>query len=275
MVKLLLADQLDQVSPYVEERILNHIKFGQANKFECHEKMSLLNFDWYHFPRLSGGPDGIMILFTQEYLFILCKEEACQERVRKLIHEEPSDARALYVFFAELLKNDIGYLEEMEERITETEDQLLTTSRPAHIGNIIHYRRELLRLKKYYEQLNEIFEGLTENENDMISPEELRYFRILDAKVDRLFDHVLNLRDYVTQVREAYQAQIDIEQNALMRIFTVITGVFLPLTLIVGWYGMNLQMPEYSWKYGYLFVAALSVLVAVACIVLFRRRKWL
>jgi magnesium transporter len=60
-----------------------------------------------------------------------------------------------------------------------------------------------------------------------------------------------------------------------MRIFTVITGVFLPLTLIVGWYGMNLQMPEYTWKYGYLFVIGLSVLVAVACIVLFRRRKWL
>ncbi len=275
MVRLLLYDQLEQAASILEERILRHIRFGQANKFECHDNLSLLTFDWFHFPRLSDGPDRIMIIFTREHLFFLCDGEACLERVSKLVHDEVSHNRTLYVFFAELLKNDIQYLEEIEERITETEDVLLTTSKRTNIGRIIRFRRELLRLKKYYEQLNEIFEGLTENENNIISMEELRYFRILDAKVDRLFGHVLNLRDYVTQVREAYQAQIDIEQNSLMRFFTVIAGVFLPLTLIVGWYGMNLQMPEYSWKFGYLFVIGLCVLVAVVCIVFFRRSKWL
>ena len=73
---------------------------------------------------------------------------------------------------------------------------------------------------------------------------------------------VLNLRDYVTQVREAYQAQIDINLNKVMKIFTVITSIFLPLTLIVGWYGMNLKMPEYSWVYGYPFVIGLIVVTA-------------
>ena len=165
-------------------------------------------------------------------------------------------------------------MEKLEERITETEDELLTASQSAYAGEIIAFRRELLRLKKYYEQLNQVFEGLTENENNLIPPEDLRFFRILDNKIDRLFSHVLNLRDYVTQVREAYQAQIDIEQNNLMKIFTVVTAVFLPLTLIVGWYGMNLQMPEFSWPFGYPLVIALSIAVVMFCLFYFKRRKW-
>jgi magnesium transporter len=85
---------------------------------------------------------------------------------------------------------------------------------------------------------------------------------------------VLNSRDYVSQVREAYQAQVDIDQNTIMKVFTVITSIFLPLTLLVGWYGMNLRMPEFSWDYGYPFVILLSVIVVSLCVVFFKKKKW-
>ena len=97
----------------------------------------------------------------------------------------------------------------------------------------------------------------------------------LDRHVDRLLDYVLHLREYVTQVREAYQAQLDYEQNQLMRTFTVMTAIFFPLSLIVGWYGMNFSMPEYGWAFGYPMVIALSVVVCGICFWVFRRRKWL
>ena len=109
----------------------------------------------------------------------------------------------------------------------------------------------------------------------LISEESLRHFVILDGRLDRLYENVRSLRDYLSQVREAYQAQIDIEQNSLMKTFTVITAIFLPLTLLVGWYGMNLRMPEFGWDYGYPFVIALSVAIIVLCILLFKKRKWI
>lgn len=75
--------------------------------------------------------------------------------------------------------------------------------------------------------------------------------------------------------REACQAQIDLEQNRLMRAFTVITALFLPLSLIAGWYGMNFtHMPELDWRYGYPAVIVLSALVCVILLVWFRRRRW-
>jgi magnesium transporter len=277
MVKFLLDTQLGQLPPFMDAHLLSHIENGQVNKFDCFSEASLISFDWYDIRDVDSRPAKIVICFTRENVFFICEGADCLARVVSLAGEEPTDNRVLYVFFTELIKSDIDHLEELEEQITENEGQVISNYKSFKTGyteEIICMRRELLKLKRYYEQLNQIFEGLMENENGLISAEDLRYFRILDSKIDRLFAHVLNLRDYVTQVREAYQAQIDIEQNNLMKIFTVVTSIFLPLTLLVGWYGMNIKMPEFSWDYGYPFVAALSVLVVIALFIFFKRRKW-
>ena len=99
-------------------------------------------------------------------------------------------------------------------------------------------------------------------------------FAALDRRVDHLLESVRHLQEYTTQVREAYQAQVDIEQNQIMKIFTVITAIFLPLTLIVGWYGMNFPMPEYAWSKGYAYVILLSVAVCIACFAAFKKKRW-
>lgn len=106
-----------------------------------------------------------------------------------------------------------------------------------------------------------------------MSAEERNFLSVIDRRLDHLLSSIMSLREYTTQVREAYQAQIDIEQNQTMKILTVITSVFLPLTLVAGWYGMNFSMPEYSWKYGYIYVIALSVSAVILCILFFYKNN--
>ena len=117
-----------------------------------------------------------------------------------------------------------------------------------------------------------VLDILVENENGIFDGKTLRSFKMLYRRTERRFQNVLNLREYVTQVRESYEAEGDISLNTTMKIFTVVTTIFLPLTLIVGWYGMNLKMPEYGWKYGYLFVGLLSVACIVGIIIFFKRK---
>ena len=274
MEKIWLFNEIEQIEKYIDKYSIDHIINGQIDKFESHAKFNLLSFDWYDIDAAHEIPSQIIIHFSEKNIFFICENERSLEKVRKLFKKDDSIEKIIYNFFAELIKNDTHYLENLEEEITETEDALLTSSKKECAKEIITYRRELLQLKKYYDQLNSIFEGLVQNENNLISEDSLRYFNILDSRIDRLFSNVLNIRDYVTQVREAYQAQIDIEQNNLMRVFTVVTSIFLPLTLIVGWYGMNLQMPEFSWQHGYLFVIGLSILITIVCLILFKRKKW-
>ena len=94
--------------------------------------------------------------------------------------------------------------------------------------------------------------------------------------MERYLNAVQSLRESVAQLREAYQSQLSIQQNDLMKIFTVVTAVFLPLTLLVGWYGMNfVGMPELGWRYGYPAVIVLSVLIVAWLLWYFRKNKWL
>ena len=97
----------------------------------------------------------------------------------------------------------------------------------------------------------------------------------LRNRTDRYLSAVKNLQEMVSQLREAYQSQLSIEQNDLMKIFTVVTVIFLPLSLLAGWYGMNFAyMPELHWTFGYPAVILLSAVVVCICLYFFKRRHF-
>ncbi|MGX8702236.1 magnesium transporter CorA family protein [Caproiciproducens sp.] len=182
--------------------------------------------------------------------------------------------RILYAFFNNLTIHDSEELEALEEEISALEERVMEGADEDFIKDIIAMRKRLMFYKKYYEQLLDVAESIEENSNGILSPGALRYFKMFTNRVDRLNRSVLNLRDYITQVREAYQSQVDIGLNAIMKLFTVITAVFLPLTLLVGWYGMNFKyMPELQWPYGYAFAAGLSAVFVVVCLLFFKKKK--
>jgi magnesium transporter len=182
--------------------------------------------------------------------------------------------RILYAFFNNLTNHDSQELEELEEEISAIEERVLKGANEDYIKDIVAMRKKLMFYKKYYEQLLDVAESIEENANGILSADALRYFKMFTARVDRLYRNLINLRDYITQVREAYQSQVDIGLNAIMKLFTVITSIFLPLTLVVGWYGMNFKyMPELEWRYGYPFVISISIVILVSCLIYFKKKK--
>lgn len=194
-----------------------------------------------------------------------------------LPHNKETDGTdALYEFFANLIRNDINELDNLEKKILSLEDELLNGKQPDKgvLKRIVGYKHRVLRIKRYYSQLAMISETIEENEGGMLSEQYVKKFHMISCKTDRLLQDTLHLYECIVQVREVYQAQIDIEQNNVMRIFTVITTIFFPLTLIAGWYGMNLKMPEFSWDFGYLFVILLSVAFVIGSIIVFKIKRW-
>ncbi len=118
-----------------------------------------------------------------------------------------------------------------------------------------------------------ILDDIQEAKCSPIDQENANVFGFYARRVERLQKNVLVLREYVIQVRESYEAETDISLNRMMRLFTVVTVIFLPLTLIAGWYGMNLKMPEYHWLWSYPAVIAVSVLIVVLTIIIFKKEK--
>lgn len=222
---------------------------------------------------------------TKRYLILVSRSpnrllEEVKKEILKNINSSDNYtvnlSKILYLVMHRLTSMDNILLKEIESRIALLEEQVMEEARKDFIKEIIELRKQLLILKRYYEPLLDIAEGLEENENELIEESAQKYFVILKNRMERLNNNVLHLRDYLTQVREAYQAQVDISLNHTMKLFTVITAVFLPLSLIAGWYGMNFTyMPELDWIYGYPFVFALSAAVAAICLMYFKKHNYM
>ena len=136
-------------------------------------------------------------------------------------------------------------------------------------------RKEIAGWIRYYSQLDDVVCELQEDENGYFSENEQRLFRMAEQRVGRLQAEAQALREYGIQVRELFQAEIDIRQNRIMKILTIVTTIFLPLPLVAGWYGMNVvHKLELTWKYGYPAVIAVSVLVVLICLWIMKKKKF-
>ena len=119
-------------------------------------------------------------------------------------------------------------------------------------------RKETMAWFRYYSQLDDVACELRENENGFFTDSEQLLFHMFEDRVIRLREESQLLREYCTQI------------------LTIVTTIFLPLTLLVGWYGMNfVGMPELTWKYGYPVVVIVSIVtVGISLWVCKKKKFW-
>ena len=262
----------------INEKTAQEIISSEISKFESHDGYDYIVLNIPDILDMKKEPQRVCLYFSGDLLVFVCNDDPVIAGIVDSIRTESiknlSLSKILHLYFDKLTFDDSLDLRNLEQEIADIEDKLML-SKKIDLLELMTFRKKLLALKLYYQQLLEVYEGVEQNENDLIDSNEERNFRILSGRANRLYNGVLNLRDYVTQVREAYQTQMDISLNSIMKVFTVITSFFFPLTLIVGWYGMNLKMPEFGWRYGYLFVIGIIILTAVGTLLFFKRKKWL
>ncbi len=195
---------------------------------------------------------------------------------RKKCWRKPSLERFLYDFLEQIVESDLSIMERYEKELNRIEDAILNAEGKEDLGRVIEIHNDIRKLLVHYEQIIDMTQELEENENGFFSEENLRYIHLFMNLMIRRHDSATSLRDHTMQVRDLYHAQLEMRQNRIMTLLTVITTIFMPLTLIVGWYGMNFRyMPELNWRFGYPAVIALSIAVAVLCLVFFKKKKWL
>jgi magnesium transporter len=222
---------------------------------------------------------GFGFYIHKGHLIFIDDTERIQKITARLPEIKPTETTLEARFFLELMEffinDDVLYLQRYEDMLISVEEQLMEDELEDFHTDILRYRREILILNGHYQQFTEFMQLMAENKNQMFNTEDCRLFRVVANRADRLYDNTKMLREYTAQLRELYQSQIDIEQNKIMRTLTVVTTIFMPLTVIVGWYGMNFKyMPELVSKYGYIGVIILSILVVIGEIVFFKKKKW-
>lgn len=189
------------------------------------------------------------------------------------LRKEGTTADVLIDFLNMLVDEEVPFLQRMEEKLSKMEEGLLERIPGNFYQTVIRYRRQLLTLHTYYEQLINMTDMIQSNHNEILSGRECQRMASFGARAERLHGHVEMLREYVLQIREMYQTQIDVSQNHTMNLLTVVTSLFLPLSLLVGWYGMNfVDMPELHWRYSYPVLIGISALILILEVRFFRKK---
>lgn len=201
-----------------------------------------------------------------------------KEMERNQIFDKTCVSHILFEFLEYQVKDEIEFLQKYEEKLAAMEDRIMSGKRERSDvpGAILRARKELAKISSYYGQLLNVSQTLMENYNGLLKDEECVLFHLFSGRMARLTEHGKELREYALQIREMYQVHIDMKQNHVLSFLTMVTVIFMPLTLIAGWYGMNFKnMPELNWNYGYQVCVAASVIIILIEIWYFNKNGWL
>ncbi len=247
------------------------------------EVHSQYSFTELRVPNGSGDDDYIALFLKKNLILIVDifdRDGSTMDIFRRVISRFPAEkintAKVVCAFMESLVSDSGAIIEKARNELVEMEEKIINDDAGEKFNiELLDIKKDLLKFNNYYEQLLDIAETLSDNDNDIFLEDEVIYVSNLQNKIQRIVDDIDSLENSADHIGDAYSSSLDLKLNHSMKFFTVITTIFFPLTIIVGWYGMNfVNMPELHWKYGYLGVIAFSALVVITMVLIGKKRKW-
>ncbi len=270
--------QLNQVFDIKKDKeIINGLKYIDSNKIETYDDRYLLTFNFLteENKRTNLEKIGIYSDFKTFAVFVTNNKDILVGELENLAQADLDYAGILLSLMANATDNDYIKLESLENELNDFDEKLsVERDLEKYSKKIMYYKKYLIKLKHHYEQINYIIDFFAGHSELLTLQEEKDKLYMLTRRIPKLVKEVVSFMDTLSQTRENYQAQIQIKQSNLMKIFTIITVVFTPLQFIVGWYGMNLIMPEFGFRYSYPIVITLCVITIVTLIAIFKKKNW-
>jgi magnesium transporter len=182
----------------------------------------------------------------------------------------------LYRLIDIIVDNYYNVLDNIGEQIEETEFKIQTDTNGDTFKNIQQLKKELIYLHKALYPLRDAVGKLVKDESNFIQEENIRYFSDVYDHVIHLIDSLDTYRDLTSSLSDIYINTQNTRLNEVIRVLTIISTIFIPLTFIVGVYGMNFEFfPELTWKYGYFIVWGVMLAIAGGMVMYFKHKKWL
>jgi magnesium transporter len=166
-------------------------------------------------------------------------------------------------------------LERLGDKIGELEEAVVGEPRTSILNQVNRLKRATITLRRSVWPLRELISTLQRLESPLIKESTKPYLKDIYDHTIQIVDTVETFRDLLSGMVEIYMSSLSNRMNEIMKVLTMIATIFIPLTFIVGVYGMNFEhMPELHWRYGYLAVWTLMAGMAGGMIYYFRRKKW-
>jgi magnesium transporter len=270
------------IHPLALEDIAN---VSQRPKFEEYDEGNFIIAQAFTFnsTTLRFSAEQVAFFFNKQLLISFQEDEdelflsVCQQITngKGKIRHRKADYLA-YNLLDTIIDEYFVILETIEEKITSLEIEVTNNPRPLLKSSIYQLKRELLNFRKSVNSLREAISKMMRSENDFIENSTLVFLRDLHDHLTQVLERTESSREMLSELQNLYIAEISFKANGVMQMLTIISSIFIPLTFIVGLYGMNFDvMPELRWPYGYPMVLTLMAGIVILLLVYFRKKRWL
>ncbi len=228
-----------------------------------HEQISILLFDTFLFT-FREKVDGLFNSLRQRLTGV-------KGRMRTL----GTDYLA-YVVMDSVVDNYFALCDVLEDAIETVEIKLLGRAQAQTFTTIQLLKRELVFIRKAITPLREVLLAVQRSDTELIGEKTQPYFRDVFDHSLRVIDTMDSYRDLINGMLDIYLSSVSNRMNEIMKVMTVFATIFIPLTFLVGIYGMNFEyMPELRWKWSYPILWGLFLLIPAALLTVFRKKRWL
>lgn len=212
----------------------------------------------------SGSAPGSLIFIGKQKI----------ERPRLLVTRYTPDYLC-YALIDSLVDNYILTNEKLGNVIEEQEKTLLSAGSEL-IENTYRYKTELAYLRKHVRPVKEAVTRLLSSDSDLIAPATRKYLRDLDSLVVQAIEAIEVYYTMLSDQQNSYHANISKNANDVMKVLTIFSAIFIPLTFLVGVYGMNFKhIPALDYPYAYYILWGIMATIALLMLLLFKKKKWL
>lgn len=269
------------IHPLVMEDILNT---NQRPKFEQWDDYGFFVLKLLHFdidtceiqPEQTSFilKKGLMISFQEteqdDFIPIINRILNDQGRIRKMGADY-----LLYSLIDSIVDNYFDILEKAGTVIEDLEDSLLSNPAEKIIGTIHTLKREMMLLRKSVWPLREVISRIERGECPALQEATLIYFKDIHDHIIQIVDTIELFRDMLSGMIDIYLSSVNNKMSQVMKLLTIITTIFIPLSFITGIYGMNFQyMPGLASTLGFYLTIAAMIAIALSMVAYFRIKKW-
>lgn len=226
-----------------------------------------------HISLILTGPNLLSMQEGKQDLLLPIKERIRQDRgkIRK-----GNTEYLLYALIDYIIDQYFFIMDTLRDDIERTEDMLIDYPETNHIQKIHRIKKRIVYLRKYLTSLTKAVSQLQGSEVQFADAKIKVYFRDIYDHTLHINEALVTSKDLQTTLLEMNMSNVNNSMNRVMKTLTVVATIFIPLTFMVGIYGMNFQyMPELNWKYGYPAVMALMLVIAAIMILWIKRKKWI
>lgn len=266
----------------VIEDILNTKQRVKVEEHDDYIFVVLKKFNWNR-SKSQLEIEQISFVFGQGFLISFQEQKSCvfdevRERLKRdkaRLREHGSDYLAYSLFDTAIDRYFIA-LEDLDAQIEQVENYIMTSSSTKNTHELYELKRQMFLFRKVVWPLREAINDLLRSEGKLISEFTMPYLRDLYDHAIQVVDAIEMLRDMLSNLLDAHLSSLSNRMNEIMKVLTIISTLFIPLTFITGFYGMNFEfMPEIHTRWGYPITVLVMIMVGIGMLIYFRRKKWL